>query len=159
MIFRILFVLIGAFLYANDNLEVKALHFKADETKGIIELEEDVEVKRGKDELYASKVIINIDKDRMPTNYSAYGGVDFVVVTKDNRRLKGEADEVHYNALSGEYRLVGNSKVIEDGVTNMVMGEEIIINNDIGYVNITGTQQKPAKLIFKLDENDKDNAK
>ncbi|RDU57878.1 LptA/OstA family protein [Helicobacter sp. MIT 99-5507] len=152
MIFRIIFIFISVFLYADDTLEVKALHFKADELKGIIELNENVEIKRGKDELYASKVIINIDKDRMPTNYSAYGGVDFVVVTKDNRILKGKANEVYYNAINGEYKLVGDSKVIEDGTTNAVTGEEIIINNDIGYVNITGTSKKPAKIIFKLEE-------
>ena len=63
MIFRILFIFIGVFLYADDTLEVKALHLKADENKGIIELDENVEIKRGKDELYASKVIINIDKN------------------------------------------------------------------------------------------------
>ena len=152
MIFRILFIFIGIFLYADDTLEIKALHLKADENKGIIELDENVEIKRGKDELYASKVIINIDKNRMPINYSAYGGVDFVVVTKDNRILQGKANEVYYNALNGEYKLVGDSRVTEDGTTNVVTGEEIIINNDIGYVNITGTSKKPAKVIFTLEE-------
>ena len=150
---RILFLFIGIFLWADDTLEVKALHLNADENKGIIELNDDVEVKRGRDELHASKVIKHIDKNRMPTNYAAYGGVDFVVVTKDNRILQGEANEVYCNALNGEYRLVGNSKVVEKGTTNAVRGEEIIINNDIGYVNITGTSKQPAKIIFKLEED------
>ena len=142
-----------------DDLEVKALYFKADEKKGVIELNENVEIKRYKDELYAESVIINIDKDRMPTHYSAYGNVNFVVVTNDNRRLVGNANELYYNALNGEYRLVGNAKVVEDNTTNLVTGEEIILNNDIGYVNVTGTHKKPAKLIFKLEEGSKDNAK
>lgn len=158
MIFRILLCCICLFINADD-LEVKALYFKADETKGIIELNENVEVKRNQDELYAESVIINIDKDRMPTYYSAYGNVNFVVVTNDNRRLVGNANELYYNALNGEYRLVGNAKVIEDNTTNLVTGEEIILNNDIGYVNVTGTHKKPAKLIFKLEEGSKDNAK
>ena len=157
--FRILVVFISIFLYADDTLEVKALYLKADEIKGIIELDENVEIKRGRDELYASKVIINIDKDRMPTKYFAYGGVNFVVVTKDNRILQGKANEVYYNALNGEYKLVGDSKVIEEGTTNAVTGEEIIINNDIGYVNITGTNKKPAKVIFKLEEGKQSDTK
>ena len=133
MIFRILLCCICLFINADD-LEVK-------------------------DELYAESVIINIDKDRMPTHYSAYGNVNFVVVTNDNRRLVGNANELYYNALNGEYRLVGNAKVVEDNTTNLVTGEEIILNNDIGYVNVTGTHKKPAKLIFKLEEGSKDNAK
>lgn len=158
MIFRILLIFICIIVNADD-LEVKALYFKADETKGIIELNENVEVKRNQDELYASSVIINIDKNRMPTHYSAYGNVNFVVVTNNNRHLRGNADEVHYNALNGEYRLVGSAKVVEDNTTNLVVGEEIILNNDIGYVNVIGTNKKPAKLIFKLEEGKKDDAK
>ena len=49
--------------------------------------------------------------------------------------------------------------MVEDNTTNLVTGEEIILNNDIGYVNVTGTHKKPAKLIFKLEEGSKDNAK
>lgn len=150
---RILFVILFAsLLQATDTLEVKALNFAADESKGIVELNDNVEIKKGKDELYASKVIINIDKNRIPTSYEAYGGVTFVVVTTDNRKLHGKANEVFYNATNGEYRLVGNSEVIEEDKINSVVGEEIIINNDIGYVNITGTLDKPAKLIFQLEE-------
>lgn len=137
---------------ANDDiLEVSALHFNADEKSGIIELKENVAIKKGKDELYAPKVVINIDKNRKPTNYSAFGGVNFIVVTKDNRHLKGSANEVYYNALNGEYRLKGNSKVKEADKVNTVVGEEIIINNEIGFVNITGTQNKPAKIIFQME--------
>ena len=159
MIFRILLSCICAILSADDVLEVEALRLKADEIKGIIELEENVEIKRGKDELYAQKVIINIDKDRMPTHYSAYGGVDFVIVTEDNRILRGKASEVHYNALNGEYKLVGNGRVVEDGKVNAVTGEEIILNNDIGYVNVTGTNKKPAKVIFELEEDKQSDTK
>lgn len=144
---------------ADEILEVSALYFNADETSGIIELLENVAIKKGKDELYAPKVIINIDKNRKPTQYSAFGGVDFVVVTKDNRHLKGRANEVYYNALNGEYRLKGNSKVEEENKVNTVVGEEIIINNDIGFVNITGTQNKPAKLIFQMENKQEQNDK
>ncbi|RDU64721.1 LptA/OstA family protein [Helicobacter sp. MIT 14-3879] len=139
---------------SDDILEVSALNFLSDEKKGIVELNTNVEIKKGKDELYAPKVIINIDKNRKPIKYSAYGGVDFLVVTKDNRHLKGSADEVYYNTLNGEYKLVGNGKVKEDNKINLVVGEEIIINNDIGYVNITGTDNKPAKVIFQMEKKD-----
>lgn len=148
-----LFVAINA-THAAEMLEVKALHFAADEKSGVVELTENVEIKKGKDELYAQKVIINIDANRTPINYQAFGGVRFVVTTKDARVLHGKADEVFYDAKSGEYRLIGNGEVIEKGKVNAVVGDEIIVNNDIGYVNITGSIEKPAKIIFQLEESD-----
>ncbi|RAX54675.1 hypothetical protein CCY99_02615 [Helicobacter sp. 16-1353] len=155
MRFFILVIFTLLFLNAADTLEVKALNFEADENNGIIELNNNVEIKKGQDELYASKVVIHIDKNRIPLNYSAYGGVTFVVVTKDNRKLHGKANEVFYNATNGEYKLIGDGEVIEDNKINSVTGEEIIINNDIGYVNITGTSNKPAKLIFQLEDSER----
>lgn len=154
-------VLFGAFvalnaLWAEDSniLEVSALHFSADEKSGIIELTDSVAIKKGKDELYAPKVVINIDKNRTPLKYSAFGGVDFAITTNDNRLLKGRADEIIYEPKSGEYRLKGNAKVNENDKINSVVGEEIIINNSIGFVNITGKKGRPAKLIFQMEQKD-----
>lgn len=143
-------------LWAEDSniLEVSALHFSADEKSGIIELTDSVAIKKGKDELYAPKVVINIDKNRTPLKYSAFGGVDFAITTNDNRLLKGRADEIIYEPKSGEYRLKGNAKVNENDKINSVVGEEIIINNSIGFVNITGKKGRPAKLIFQMEQKD-----
>lgn len=148
----LILIIVVLTLSANDSLEVKALNFSADESKGIIELNENVEIKKGSDELYASKVIINIDKNRIPMSYEAYGGVTFVIITKDNRRLHGKANEVFYNAINGEYRLVGNSEVLEDNKINSITGEEITLNNETGYLNIIGTRDKPAKFIFQMKD-------
>lgn len=158
---KLLFTLIFMPLFALDDntLEISALHFSADEKGGIIELLENVAIKKGKDELYAPRVVINIDKNRKPQSYSAFGGVDFKVSTKDKRTLQGSANEVHYNAISGQYHLKGSAKVKESNKINSVVGEEIIINNETGFLNITGTQNKPAKIIFQMEgkESDKGN--
>ncbi len=156
MRFALFFLCTFCILFAGDTLEVTALNFSADEKNGIVELNDNVEIKKGGDELYAQKVIINVDKNRVPTSYAAYGGVTFVIITQDGRKLNGEANEVFYNPTSGEYRLVGNGKVREEGKINVITGEEIILNNDTGYANITGTSNKPAKLIFQMeDKNEK----
>lgn len=148
-----LLLAISAFADDSNILEVSALHFSADEKSGIIELTDSVAIKKGSDELYAPKVVINIDKNRTPMKYSAFGGVKFTITTNDNRLLKGSADEVNYNPKSGEYRLKGNAKVQESDKINSVVGDEIIVNNDIGFVNITGRAGKPAKLIFKMEDS------
>lgn len=158
---KLLFFTLALPLFALDEntLEISALHFSADEKGGVIELLENVAIKKGNDELYAPKVVVNIDKNRKPKSYSAFGGVEFKVSTKDKRTLKGSAKEVHYNAISGEYHLKGNAKVKESNKINSVMGEEIIINNETGFLNITGTKNKPAKIIFQMEgkESDKGN--
>lgn len=142
----------------SEILEVSALHFNADENGGVIELRENVAIKKGKDELYAPKVVIEIDKNRKPRKYSAFGGVDFAVSTQDGRLLKGSAKEVHYDAIKGDYHLKGSAKVRENNKVNSVVGEEIIINNETGFLNITGTKSKPAKIIFQMEsKSDKGN--
>ncbi|MGX2982528.1 lipopolysaccharide transport periplasmic protein LptA [Helicobacter sp. 23-1045] len=141
-------------LFADDVLEITALHFRSDEASGIIELNENVEIKKGKDELFAPKVVVKVDKNRKPQHYWAFGGVKFKVRTKDKRVLSGSAREAHYNALNGQYHLKGNAKVKESDKINEVVGEEIIINNEAGYLNITGTKNRPAKVIFQMDEQD-----
>lgn len=150
---RFFAIFICAFLFANDTLEINALNLTADEKNGIITLENEVFIKKGSDELRAPKVVVNIDKNRNPTQYSALGGVQFSILTQDKRKLNGRANEVHYDAKSGEYRLLGNSEVREENKINVIVGEEIILNKEKGYANITGTAKKPAKLIFKMENN------
>lgn len=154
---RILLVFLALFLFLraeDDVIEVTALNFKSNEKKGIVELDTNVNIKKGEDELYAPKVIINLDKNHKPIKYSAFGGVTFLVVTKDNRHLKGSAKEVHYNTLNGEYELIGNAIIQENNKVNSVTGEDVIINNDVGYVNVVGTNKKPAKVIFQMEKKD-----
>ena len=43
----------------------------------------------------------------------------------------------------------------ENDKINSVVGDEIVINNDIGFVNITGKSGKPAKLIFQMEDSQK----
>lgn len=146
----ILFHIIFCFCYSADVLEVTATRLNANEKKGIIELIENVKVKKNKDELFAFKVVIQLDKNRVPVGYSAYGDVKFTIVTKD-KKFYGKSDEAYYDAIKDEYRLLGNSELNQENSINKVKGKEIIVNNSIGYVNITGTSSKPAKVIFELE--------
>lgn len=150
---RIYFILSITFLCfccGAETLEVTATKLNAYEKKGIIELMENVKVKKNKDELFALKVVIQLDANRVPIGYSAYGDVKFVIVAKD-KKFYGKSDEAYYDARKDEYRLLGNSELNQENSINKVRGREIIVNNNIGYVNITGTSGKPAKIIFELE--------
>ena len=149
----LLFISFIYICYGVDVIEVTANKLSADEKTGTIELIENVRVKKNKDELFASKIVIKLDKNREPTGYSAYGDIKFNIVTKDNKKFYGKSDEAYYDTKKDEYRLLGNSELNQENSINKVKGGEIIVNNDIGYVSITGTANKPAKIIFELESN------
>lgn len=141
----------SSFLLA-ESLDIKALKLIANDKNQTIELIDNVVIKKGNDELFASKVIMRVDNRRVPINYSAYGGVKFRVTTKNNRIFQGKSNEAYYDALTGEYRLIGDGIIKENNTINVVTGDEIILNNDTGYVNVVGSRNRPAKLIFELEE-------
>ncbi|PAF52194.1 lipopolysaccharide transport periplasmic protein LptA [Helicobacter sp. 13S00477-4] len=153
-----IFLLFSLFfaLNAQETLEVTAQKFFGDDAKGITVIEGNVHIKKSKDTLEANKVIIHTDKDRKPEFYEAEGNVKFHIFMENGREIKGHSDKLTYNAGSGEYRLLQNAVVNEVGKENTIRGEEIIVNNESGYANVLGSQNKPAKFIFNLDDIGKD---
>lgn len=150
--FMIYLCLLLCILLNAETLDISALKLIANDKNHTIELIDNVVIKKDKDELFASRVIMNVDDRRVPINYAAYGGVRFRVTTKNNRIFQGKSNEAHYDALTGEYRLIGNGVIKENNTINVVTGDEIILNNDTGYVNVVGSRDRPAKLIFELEE-------
>lgn len=149
--------LIGIFLsllscVAAEKLEVVADHFMADNQKGISVVEGNVDVKKGQDHLRAQKVTIYTTKDNKLKEVFAQGDVDFFITTPDGRKIRGRANSLRYNAQSQEYHLIGNAKAREEGKESSIAGDEIKINNQSGSMNVVGSKNKPAKLVFDLDE-------
>ncbi|PAF42068.1 lipopolysaccharide transport periplasmic protein LptA [Helicobacter sp. 11S03491-1] len=150
------FVLWG---WAQETLEITAKKFSSNDAKGITIIEGDVHIKKSKDTLEADKVIIYTDKNRKPQSYEAQGNVKFHIFMQDGREIKGHSDKLTYNAQSGEYRLIQNAVVNEIGKANTIRGEEIIVNNENGYANVIGSENKPAKFIFNLDDTQQKDSK
>lgn len=143
-------------LFAQETLEVSAKKFSSDDKTGITHIEGDVHIKKSKDTLEADEVIIHTDKDRKPLSYEADGNVKFHIFMEDGREIKGHSDRLTYDAKTGEYRLLQNAVVKEVGKENTIRGEEIVVNNESGYANVLGSENKPAKFIFNLDDISKD---
>lgn len=154
---KILFlILLSNVILAAQTLEVTAKKFRSNDSKGVTTIEGDVHIKKDKDELEADKVIIKTDKKRKPQSYEAEGNVKFHIFMEDGREFKGTSDKLIYNALNGEYRLIQNAVVHEVGKENTIRGEEIVVNNESGYADVLGSDKKPAKFIFNLDDINKD---
>lgn len=154
---RKIIILIGYFYFMScaELLEVNADRFSSNEKTGESIVEGNVKITKGADKLYANKVFVYTNQQRKLTKIIAQGGVTFVVMTQDGRRMNGKADVLSYDAIKGEYHLERHAEVKEEGKDNVIRGEEIFLNNKTGYVNVVGGKNKPAKLIFDLEETKK----
>ncbi len=138
--------------WASEILEVSAERFSGNEKDGISILEGKVDIKKGSDRLYASKVTLYTNADRKIEKMIAEGDVKFFVITQDGRKIHGSSDVLIYRASSGEYHLKKNANIKEEGKENAIRGEEIFFNHQTGYIDVKGGENKPAKLIFNLEE-------
>ena len=118
-----------------------------------------VNVQKGEDKIESYRATILLDKKRKPLVVKLEGNVKFSILTEDKRVINGVSNRAIYDVESKDYKLYGDVVLVEDGKPNTIRGEEIIVNNERGFANITGGGQKPAKMTFTLDENDKDKSK
>ncbi|RDU73213.1 lipopolysaccharide transport periplasmic protein LptA [Helicobacter anseris] len=142
-------------VFGSELLEVSADRFSGNEKTGESIVEGNVKITKGADKLEAKKVVIYTNSNRKLAKMIAEGGVVFVVTTQDGRRMHGKANVLSYDAITGEYHLKKQAEVKEEGRENTIKGEEIFLNNKTGYVNVVGGANKPAKLIFNLEETKK----
>ena len=149
----ICFLLFLGFLSA-DEIEVSALEFIGDEKKKITYLKGNVDIKRAQDRLKAKEARIYLDKKNKPEKMEALGGVEFWITLENNRKVEGVADSVVYHPKKEEYQLLGNVVVNEPAKNNKVRGDKILILYKEGYINVVGSEKKPAKLIFKLEKDE-----
>ncbi len=82
----------------------------------------------------------------------AVGNVQFWLTLENNRKIEGTCNEVVYLPNIEEYQLLGNVIVKEPAQNNEIKGDKIIIRYKDGYINVIGNNNKPARLIFKLDK-------
>ncbi|MDU7693541.1 MAG: lipopolysaccharide transport periplasmic protein LptA [Helicobacter sp.] len=149
LIFLAIFILIQALLA--QTLEVKADKFEANDKTGQSTLIGNVKIKRESDELDAQKVVIFTDKARKIVSFYASGGVNFTIKTNDGRLILGKSLELSYDAKTSTYKLIKNASARERGSQNSIKGDEIILNQKSGKINVSGSKNAPAQFIFKLD--------
>ena len=146
-------LLILCFLNANE-IEVSAKEFIGSSKERVTQLKGDVEVKRANDILRSKEAFIYLDNNNKPIKMRAIGDVKFDITLEDNRKFSGSANEVIYIPNKQEYQLLGDVMVAENGKSNSMKGDKILISYKEGYINVLGDNDKPAKLIFKLDKKE-----
>lgn len=139
------------FAVANE-IEVSAKEFIGDEQKKLTQLKGNVEIKRAKDRLIANEAFIFLDSNNRPNKMQALGNVRFWLTLKDGRQFEGESKEALYFPNKREYQILGDAVVREPAKNNVVRGDKIIVRYQDGYINVVGDDNKPARLIFKLNK-------
>ena len=149
---RIVFALFLSLVFAFANqVEISAEHFFADEKKGENVLSGNVVVKRDKDILYASKLVVMTNKKRKATKYIATGNTRFEIILQD-KLYKGSGDELIYDVSSDSYEINGNASVEETQSKKKVTGDKIFIDRKQEVYSVISNEQKPAKFVFELEE-------
>lgn len=143
-------VLVGVALA--QELDIQAQKVFADEKKGVTIATGKVKMVKGEDKLNADEVRIYVNKARKPLKLEAMGNVDFLLLTRDGRRLKGKSDTLIYLVEANEYQLIGRAQVQEIGKPNFLKGERITLNNDNNFANVESSNNAPVRVIIDLND-------
>lgn len=138
---------------AEMQVEITAKSFVADDSQRRATLSGEVVVSQGADRLTADRLVVFFDTQRRPLSYDAEGNVRFAIRLLDGRAFRGSSEKAFYSVSNGRYRLEGNAFLEEIGKTNTLRGHEITIDRSSGLLNVAGDQDRPARLIFSLDNN------
>ena len=101
--------------------------------------------------IHGNEIIVYFDENNQTKKYVAVGTVTFEFKEKENH-YTGSADKVTYYPVKSTYVLVG--KAIIDDIINKrhVDGDEITLDMTTGNANVKGSEKKPVKFIFDMQE-------
>ncbi len=132
-------------------VEIKADKFSADEMLGQGKFLGNVVISKGNDILRADKLLVDFNKKKKPTKYTANGNVSINIFIK-GKNYFGSGNKLIYEPLKNAYRLDGNA-FLEDRTTNKkVYGESIYVNQKDGKYEVDSKDNEPVKFIFQIDD-------
>lgn len=136
-----------------EKVEITSTSMEAEELKKEVHFIGDAKIIKGKDWLYADKVIVYFGENNETSRYEAIGSVSFEF-KKDDKHFKGSANKVVYDIVKSLYVLKGKA-IIDDLVNKShVDGDEIVLDMSTGNVDVKGSSQKPVKFIFDMKDKE-----
>jgi len=139
-----------------EELKIRANSFKADENKGISIFSGDVNILKGNDELNASKVIINTDKENKPTKFTADGDVSFFIETEKGSKYRGEAKKVIFFPKKKEYHFFENVHLRQLDEKKEILGDKVVLKITDGKAYAEGVKKEPVIMIFDIADDKKE---
>jgi lipopolysaccharide export system protein LptA len=154
MKFLYIFLIFITTLYSEE-LKIKANYFESDEKKGITIFKGDVYIKKGFDEINASKVVIYTNEKREPLKYIAEGNVNFKVEDDNKNRYKGKAQKVIYNPVKDIYEFYNDVYLTQLNDKKEITGDEVFLDITASKAYAKGVKNKPVIMIFDIKEDKK----
>ena len=142
---------------AQEQVEVTADNFFADEIKQISVLTGNVRIKKGTyDTLNSDKVTIYFDAKRQATKYVATGNANFKILL-NQKHYDGKGGVLTYDPTIEAYTLENNAYLHEAETKKEVYGDKIIVNRQKGTYEVKsgGGEKKPVRLIFQVEDQNK----
>ena len=148
----ILVLMLTQALFA-EKVKITSTSMEAEELKKEVHFIGDAKIIKGGDWLHADRVIVYFGDNNETSKYEAIGSVSFEF-KKDEKHFKGSADKVIYDMVKSLYILKGKA-VIDDMVKKRhVDGDEIMLDMSTGSVDVQGSNKKPVKFIFDMEDKE-----
>ncbi|NOZ90512.1 MAG: lipopolysaccharide transport periplasmic protein LptA [Epsilonproteobacteria bacterium] len=147
-----LLILINLTIFLNaKEVEIEADHFHASDILKVAYFEGNAKIKEGTNEFNASKIVVYFNHKKKATKYEASGNVKFDI-TEKGIHYKGKAQKITYAPNSSKYYFFGN--VILRDLTNnrKIEAQKISLDLKTGLADITGTNKKPVRFIFEIED-------
>ena len=152
---RIAFLLavIMAFLSAAEVI-ITSNNFEGDDNAGISKFYGNAKAVKGQDVITANTFMVYTDSKRKMQKIEAIENAKFYIVN-DGKTYKGYADKLIYYPDKKEYELIGNAMAEYIEEKRKVYGDHIIVNNDTKKAVVVGSEAKPARFIFFIEDENK----
>ncbi len=137
---------------ATSEVQITADRFEASEKSRQSLFLGHVSMKKGSDELNASKIVVTFDVKRKPLRYEAVGNASFVLHTRNGQIYLGKADRLIYHPAEEMYELFGHVVLKEPSLERTLMGEKVVVDRRSGKASVEGGGDRPVKFIFKVEE-------
>lgn len=142
---------LAAQLYAQE-LQIQAQSFQSDEKSGISIFDGNVSIKKGNDELNASRVEVYTDEKKRPLKFVASGGVSFYLEDKKGSLYSGNAQKVIYIPDQKEYHFYKDVHLRQLDEKKEIHGDEVVLKMEAGWAHAKGFEKAPVIMTFELDE-------
>jgi lipopolysaccharide export system protein LptA len=136
-------------LLAKSSVDITAVSFFANEKEAIFD--GNVTIKRLKDTIKTSKVIVSFDKNHQPIHYEAPRRVK-IFFNNGKTTYKGAADRAIFYPLKETFELIGHAKVEQSPQGRVLQGDKIVFDRKNDSAKVEGSQKHPVTFSFSIDE-------
>ncbi|MDX1807924.1 MAG: lipopolysaccharide transport periplasmic protein LptA [Sulfurospirillaceae bacterium] len=138
-------------LLSASEVQITADKFMANEAKFVSVFTGHVHVTKGSDNLKADKIVIDFDKNKKPTKYTATGNAE-ANMTINKKKYFASGETLIYEPNLSRYTIKKNAFLHELDTDKKVYGEVIYVDQAKGYYEVESKKNEPVKFIFKIED-------